>query len=95
MRFRLIEMKEIKSIASYKKKMLSETVQLEKLVIKTASLLTICFGEAGSEIIAYNLRKGEIILSKPSFFNLIFRRFCRPNDSWEKYQRGVWVLRYP
>eukprot|EP00335_Anophryoides_haemophila_P000269 CAMPEP_0204821544 /NCGR_PEP_ID=MMETSP1018-20131115/21873_1 /ASSEMBLY_ACC=CAM_ASM_000518 /TAXON_ID=46462 /ORGANISM="Anophryoides haemophila, Strain AH6" /LENGTH=67 /DNA_ID=CAMNT_0051935019 /DNA_START=525 /DNA_END=728 /DNA_ORIENTATION=+ len=35
-----------------------ETVILEKLIIKIGALLAVGFGEAGSEIIAKNMRKG-------------------------------------
>ena len=36
-----------------------ETIILERLIIKTGSLLAIGFGEAGGAIIAENLKKGQ------------------------------------
>lgn len=39
-----------------------ETVILEKLIIKIGALLAVGFGEAGSEIIAKNMRKGKLNL---------------------------------
>ena len=42
-----------------------ETSILEKMIIKVGALLAIGFGEAGSEIIAENMKKGLLKI----FFN--------------------------
>ena len=41
-----------------------ETVILEKLIVKIGALLSLGFGEAGSEIIAENMSKGKKIKYK-------------------------------
>jgi hypothetical protein len=48
----------MKELAKLKENNKMETVILEKLIIKIGALLAVGFGEAGSEIIASNMKRG-------------------------------------
>jgi len=50
-----------KKIKALIKKDTFETKILEKLIIKTAALLALGFGEAGGRIITENMRKGDCL----------------------------------
>lgn len=75
-----------------------ETVILEKLIIKIGALLAVGFGEAGSEIVAKNMRKGNNILNFYPFQYIdlntyyYYRWRGRSYASWTKNYGCVWIL---
>lgn len=53
--------KNVKELQLRKEEERMETNILEKLIIKIGALLAVGFGEAGSEIIAKNMKKGGAV----------------------------------
>ena len=84
------ELERIKSTSQY------ETVVLEKLIIRVGALLALGFGEAGSEIIASNMKKGgEVDPMLPGKKVMAIFGFCdirNFTDATEVLQTGVMVF---
>lgn len=56
-----------KTVLQHKKQYLKESdfesFYIENLIMRTGSLLALCFGQAGSEIIASNLNASNLLLT--------------------------------
>ena len=66
----------IKEIQAKKEEEKYETSILEKLIIKTGALLALGFGEAGAEIIAENMKQGDVNPMLPGKKMMAIFGFC-------------------
>ena len=86
----------VKELEKMKEQEGYETVVLEKLIIKIGALLALGFGEAGSEIIASNMKKGgEVDPMLPGKKVMAIFGFCdirNFTDATEVLQTGVMVF---
>lgn len=86
----------VKELQKLKEQEGYETVVLEKLIMKIGALLAVGFGEAGSEIIASNMKKGgEVDPMIPGKKIMAIFGFCdirNFTDATEVLQTGVMLF---